>query len=191
MKLIKFMHDWATYWNILYLCNMKTIKDTNYKVDQFGIIYGLNGKPLKPATDKKGYLRVGLTINKKLCTKKVHRLVAIEFIPNPENKPCVNHIDGNKKNNNVLNLEWATYKENTTHAIENKLFCFDTSEKSINKIIKKGSLNGNSLLTEQDVLEIRKKYKPRIYTRSMLAIEYKVKESCIKDVVNRNSWKHI
>lgn len=76
---------------------MKTIKDTNYKVDQFGIIYGLNGKPLKPATDKKGYLRVGLTINKKLCTKKVHRLVAIEFIPNPENKPCVNHIDGNKK----------------------------------------------------------------------------------------------
>ena len=73
----------------------------------------------------------------------------------------------------------------------NKLFCFNTSEKSINKIIKKGSLNGNSLLTEQDVLEIRKKYKPRIYTRSMLAIEYKVKESCIKDVVNRNSWKHI
>lgn len=170
---------------------MKTIKDTNYKVDQFGIVYGLNGKPLKPATDKKGYLRVGLTINKKLCTKKVHRLVAIEFITNPKNKPCVNHIDGNKKNNNVLNLEWATYKENTAHAIENKLFCFNTSEKSINKIIKKGSLNGNSLLTEHDVLEIRKKYKPRIYTRSMLAIEYKVKESCIKDVVNRNSWKHI
>jgi hypothetical protein len=71
------------------------------------------------------------------------------------------------------------------------LFSFSNSEKSINKIIKKGSLNGNSLLTEKDVLEIRQKYKPRIYTRSMLAIEYKVKESCIKDVVNRNSWKHI
>jgi hypothetical protein len=170
---------------------MKTIKDTNYKVDQFGNVYGLNGKVLKPATDQKGYLRVGLTIDKKLCTKKVHRLVAIEFIENPQNKPCVNHIDGNKKNNSVDNLEWVTYKENTNHAIKNGLFCFSNSEKSINKIIKKGSLNGNSLLTENDVLEIRQKYKPRIYTRSMLAIEYKVKESCIKDVVNRNSWKHI
>lgn len=170
---------------------MKTIKDTNYKVDQFGIVYGLNGKPLKPATDKKGYLRVGLTINKKLCTKKVHRLVATEFIPNPNNKPCVNHIDGNKKNNNISNLEWVTYKENTEHAIKNGLFYFNSSEQSKNKISKKGSLNGNSLLTEKDVLQIRKKYKPRIYTISILAFEYNVTKSCIKDVVNRNSWKHI
>ena len=47
------------------------------------------------------------------------------------------------------------------------------------------------MLTEDKVLQIRSKFKPRIYTRAMLALEYGVKESCIKDVVNRNSWKHI
>jgi hypothetical protein len=170
---------------------MKNIKDTNYKVDKYGSVFGLNGKELKPATDKKGYLRVGLTINKKLCTKKVHRLVAIEFIPNPLNKPCVNHIDGNKKNNNVTNLEWVTYKENTEHAIKNNLFYFNTSDQSVNKILKKGSLNGNALLNEDLVLQIRSKYKPRIYTIAMLALEYNVKASCIKDVISRKSWKHI
>lgn len=167
------------------------IKGTKYRVDKIGNVYGLNGRKLKPAKDKKGYLRVGLTINGKLCTKKVHRLVAEAFIPNPDNKPCVNHINGNKDNNFVYNLEWVTYKENTKHAIDNGLFYFNSPKESINKIIKKGSLNGNALLDEVKVLEIRKKYKPRIYTKAMLALEYGVKEACIKDVVNRNSWKHI
>jgi hypothetical protein len=123
--------------------------------------------------------------------KKVHRLIAEAFIPNPENKPQVNHINGIKYDNFVDNLEWVTHKENTKHAIDNGLFYFNSSEESINKIIKKGSLNGNALLSEEKVLEIRKKYKPRIYTKAMLALEYGVKESCIKDVVNRNSWNHI
>jgi HNH endonuclease. len=170
---------------------MRKIIYTRYEVDTLGNVYGINCQKLKPATDSKGYLRAGLMINDKLCTKKVHRLVAEAFIPNPENKPCVNHIDGVKDNNTVNNLEWVTYKENTKHAIDNGLFSFQTSEKSVNKIPKSGSLNGNALLTESQVLEIRYKYKPRIYTRAMLALEYKVKESCIKDVVNRNSWKHI
>lgn len=167
------------------------VKNTLYTVDYIGNVYGNTGKRLRPAKDKKGYLRVGLMIHGKLCTKKVHRLIAEAFIPNPQNKPCVNHIDGNKENNWVSNLEWVTYKENTKHAIDNGLFSFQTSEKSINIIPKSGSLNGNALLTESQVLEIREKYKPRIYTRLMLANEYKVKESCIKDIVNRNSWKHI
>jgi|688.fasta_scaffold639774_1 hypothetical protein len=170
---------------------MKNIENSNYKVDILGNIYGLNGNKLKPAIDKKGYLRVGLMLNKKLCTKKVHRLVALAFIENPLNKATVNHINGIKNDNRVENLEWNTYKENTKHAIDNNLFYFNTSDQSVNKIIKRGSLNGNALLTENKVIEIRKKYKPRIYTRIMLALEYNVKQSCIKDIVNRNSWKHI
>lgn len=72
-----------------------------------------------------GYPSVGLRIfkdGKSIQTLyKVHRLVAQYFIPNPYNKPCVNHIDGNKTNNLVSNLEWVTVQENTTHAYRNKL----------------------------------------------------------------------
>ena len=79
------------------------------------------------------------------------------------------------------------------HAIENGLFNpkDKPKHKSINKTIKKGELNGCSKLTESEVLEIRSKFKPRVYTREMLALEYNVKASTIKDVILRKSWKHI
>lgn len=177
---------------------MKEIKESsNYSVCEKGIVYSKNyrglGKiqNLRPAYDSKGYLRVGLIINGKLVTRKVHRLVAIAFIPNPDNKPFVNHKDGNKSNNRVDNLEWSTAKENTRHAIDNGWFSFQDSEKSKNVNPKKGELNGQSKLTEKQVLEIRAKFKPRIYTREILALEYGVKASTIKDIVMRKSWNHI
>jgi hypothetical protein len=170
---------------------MKNIDNTNYKVDFLGNVYGLDGRVLKSTKDNKGYLRVGLTINGKLCTKKVHRLIAQTFISNTLNKPFVNHINGIKSDNRVENLEWVTAKENTKHAIENGLFYFNTSEQSININTKKGSLNGMSILNEQEVIEIRKKFKPRKYTRKMLSLEYNVTENCIKDIIIRKSWKHI
>lgn len=71
---------------------------------------------LKPAIHDRGYLFVQLSINNKIYRRYVHRLVAEAFIPNLENKPTVNHIDGNKLNNDVSNLEWATYLENNIHA---------------------------------------------------------------------------
>jgi len=73
-------------------------------------------KVLKQALDKRGYCRVA---NIKPCT--VHRLVAMAFIPNYQNKRTVNHIDCSKTNNNLSNLEWATDKENKKHAIDNGL----------------------------------------------------------------------
>ncbi len=65
--------------------------------------------------DNNTYYRVDLSLNDIPHHRKIHRLVAQAFIPNPENKKCVNHLDGNKFNNNVENLEWATHSENNKH----------------------------------------------------------------------------
>lgn len=67
--------------------------------------------------DSWGYPRVLIYKDKKVHAKRIHRLVAINFIPNPLNKVSVNHIDGNKLNNHVDNLEWSTWKENSDHAV--------------------------------------------------------------------------
>lgn len=72
---------------------------------------------LKPAKKNNGYMFCQLSKDNKASTKMIHRLVAEAFIDNPDNKPTVNHIDGNRANNTVENLEWATYTENNNHAI--------------------------------------------------------------------------
>lgn len=89
----------------------------NYSVDKSGNVYNKYGKPLKPWKTKKGYYRVKLytdEFHSKMF--QVHRLIAMTFIPNSNNLSEVNHIDGNKLNNHVDNLEWCTPKENTAHA---------------------------------------------------------------------------
>ena len=93
--------------------------DGMYQVSECGKVYS-QIKELKQTLNK-GYLYLNLKNNgiQKFCS--VHRLVALNFIANPQNKPQVNHIDGNKQNNNVSNLEWATAKENTNHAYDTGL----------------------------------------------------------------------
>ena len=73
------------------------------------------GRILKGETDKRGYKRVRLSKNDTTKKFQIHRLVAIAFIPNPDNKQFVNHIDENPSNNNVDNLEWVTGSENMRH----------------------------------------------------------------------------
>lgn len=88
----------------------------------------LLGKILVTGLDKRGYPRIRISINGLKKSLRIHRLVAIHFIPNPQNKSQVNHIDGNKLNNNDWNLEWNTNSENQLHAIRTGL-----------KVFKKGS----------------------------------------------------
>ncbi len=105
----------------------KDIKDYEgkYQVSNIGNIRSLeyhNAKGIKrigllrQAKDKKGYLRCALSKCSRLSTFKVHRLVATAFIPNPNNLPQINHIDGDKSNNKVNNLEWCDNSYNQKHA---------------------------------------------------------------------------
>lgn len=71
---------------------------------------------LKQSNHIKGYMTIGLRKNRESSSRLVHRLFAIAFVPNPENKPFINHKNGNKKDNTIENLEWCTGKENSIHA---------------------------------------------------------------------------
>lgn len=104
----------------------------NYEVSNLGRVRSLErqtmgrwGKPkttparvMNPELMKNGYRRVHLCINGTKTRRFVHRMVATAFIPNPNNKPQVNHKDCNRSNNVVTNLEWATAKENTDHGVQ-------------------------------------------------------------------------
>lgn len=105
------------------MANWKIIKDfPSYMISDKGEVKSLNfngtkrEQILKPIYNKKGYLCVSLYENRKIRSRLIHRLVAQSFLPNPDNKPQVNHIDGNKENNSVSNLEWCNNSENQLHA---------------------------------------------------------------------------
>jgi len=141
--------------------------------------YGHKGKEaiLKPATDKKGYLRVGLMKDGKLYTKKVHRLVAENYLNNSNNLPSVNHINSIKNDNRIDNLEWCNNKYNTKHAIKSGNFYFNGGH--------------NKILKPEQVKEIRSQYVPNVVTRKMLAEIYNVSIWVIKDLLLYKTYKNI
>lgn len=130
--------------------------------------------------DRWGYKRIGLTdINKKHKGWLAHRVVAMAFHPNPENKGDVNHKNGIKTDNRAENLEWATRSENCIHSF------------TIGLQDNKGQKHPMHKLTSAQVLEIRAKYKPYVYERKQLAKEYGVDWTTIKDIVNNKTWMHL
>ena len=89
---------------------------SNYEISSFGNLRNKNTKKHLKSSSKGGYLSTCIkNNNSKQKSIKIHRLVALTFIPNPENKYTVNHKDHNKSNNNINNLEWATITEQNQH----------------------------------------------------------------------------
>ena len=116
--------DIKDYEGLYQVSNIGKVRSLDRVVQgKLGSLRTLKGKELSATDNGKGYLKVALQTNGRSTRKiyKVHRLVAETFIPNPLNKPEVNHIDCDKTNNHVSNLEWSTSSENSSHAYNNDL----------------------------------------------------------------------
>ena len=136
-----------------------------------------NPRMLKTPLCSMGYPQVGLSINGKTKSKRVHRIVAETFISNPEGKPNINHINGIKTDNRVENLEWCTQKENVRHAVDTGLFSAT------------GENNVRCKITEADAREI--KYGLKDKTRRELSERFGISMWMITAIRNNRLWKHI
>lgn len=162
--------------------------DGFYKISNFGRVKSVGGSSKRKekirslSLTRDGYEKVRLVHNGKDRTMRVHRLVAEAFIPNPDGKDTVNHIDGNKQNNVVSNLEWANRSEQMFHAYDLGL-----------KTSRMGSDNSNAKLTPEEVKEIRKLYVPysREFGTVALANKYGVTDRVIGLIVKNKAYKNV
>jgi len=145
-----------------------------YQVDTNGIVYGKKGEPLKYSLNHKGYCIINFYIDHKRTGFGIHTLVADQFIPN--NDPLkwqVNHVDGNKENNNVDNLEWVTPEENMRHSKEvlgnNNLGANSSQAKPIKGVSKKDGTEIFFDAMSDGARYLAKKYKIKfMYTKNSL-----------------------
>ena len=128
-----------------------------YQVSSFGNVKSLKRDiTLSPTKNRRGYIIVSLSADNTKRTFSVHRLVAQAFIDNPENKPQVNHIDGDKTNNCAYNLEWATNSENQKHAFSNGLQTNIGNNNPKCRKINQYDLSNNLIKTWHSIYEITK-----------------------------------
>lgn len=125
-----------------------------------------------------GYLYTVFSVDKKRKTIKPHRIVAEVFIPNPENKPCVNHINGIKTDNKLENLEWVTYKENIDHAVKIGL------KKGV-----RGEKSHYAKLKKTDIDKIRDIYSKGNYSQKKLAEMFNISQAQISRICQKKNWK--
>lgn len=166
---------------------LKIIKDyPDYKVSENGVVYSFKTgekKKLSPRIDIDGYKTVGLYNNGKVKRFKIHRLVASAFIPNDnEAKDCINHIDGNKWNNTVGNLEWCTRKENSLHASRTGLLITGSKQKL--------GMARKRRFSQEQIMNIKNLYESGM-TQRKLGEMFGCDHSVISEIVNNKIYKDI
>ena len=122
-----------------------------YQVSNFGNVRGIarrgcSGKVLKPSLSTTGYPFVVLSVGCEAKSRKIHRLVAEAFVPNPDGLPEVNHINGDKEDFRIENLEWVTHKENLQHAARTGLWRPRESQKASAELKKKAVVRSDGAL---------------------------------------------
>lgn len=149
----------------------------DYYITKSGKIFStLTNKELKYDKSCRGYCKVKLMDRRigRYITLQVHRLVAIQFIPNPNKLPEINHKDGNKSNNSIYNLEWCTSEYNHRHAKENGLYKIEED-------------SPRAKLTKQQVIQIYKDWET-CKNKVLLAKKYNVSDALIGEIIRGVRW---
>jgi len=161
--------------------------DLSYKMEisNYGNLRNVKTKRLYSQTISKFGYRTHCTTNgskKDMINIRIHRAVAFMFIPNLNELPFINHIDGCKSKNHVDNLEWCTNQENIIHAINMGLMKPSC-----------GEINGGAKLTEEQVIFIKESYiaKHKEFGARALGRKFNVKHSVISRIINNKAWKHL
>ena len=133
---------------------------------------------IKPHLSPNGYLKLNVWAKGKVRSRPVHRLIAEAFIPNPENKPEVNHKNGNKTDNSVENLEWCTHSENIQHSVNDI------------KTFPLGEQRKESVLTDEKVKRIRR-LKLLGFKQKSIARVFNVSIATVHKIIKGKTWKHV
>ena len=176
------IRDYEGYYQVSNYGNVRSL-DRVIK-EKTGKTQTLKGRILKQRINPGGYHYIELGKNGTKATFAVHQLVAQAFIPNPDSKPTVNHIDGNKLNNSVANLEWSTYSENLKHA-------YKTGLRRTVKFSEVGSKNYKRKLKPEQVIEIKRLLAAGSLTHKEIATKFSVARSTVTEIKSGRRWKHL
>ena len=154
---------------------------SKYEVSNLGRIRSNRTAPprlMKLSVINSGHRQVHLTHGPEHKHFLIHRLVASAFIPNPEDKSDVNHIDGNKANNRASNLEWMSNADNQRHSVSAGLR-------------RLGASHHKSKLTDSDVTAIRRESSNSTATIQELASRFNISTTQVGNIIHRKNWRHL